>query len=96
MRSPKDMSKAELLTLLGDAAKNWLAHDGLWFLEVERESGIETAMKLDRQAWERFTVIEAKRIMERLNVHLEVVFLRWWKPLAFGCTPISTSRPSPR
>ena len=68
MRTPQDMSKEELLELLRDASKNWLAHDGLWFLEVERESDLETAMKLDRQAWERFTVIEAHRIMERLRL----------------------------
>ena len=67
MRTPKDMSKGELMDLLSDAAKNWLAHDGLWFQEVEGESDLETAMKLDRQAWEKFTVIEAKRIMERLK-----------------------------
>lgn len=67
MRTPTTCSKEELLGLLADAAKNWLAHDGLWFLEVEHESDLETAMKLDRQAWEKFTVIEAKRIAERLG-----------------------------
>ena len=68
MRTPRDLTKKELLGLLSDAAKNWLAHDGLWFLEVEQEAGIEKAMKLDRGAWEQFTVLEAKRIMERLNL----------------------------
>ena len=68
MREVKDLSKEELLELLSDAAKNWLAHDGLWFQEVERKFGIETAIELDRQAWEKFTVIEAKRIMKRLNL----------------------------
>lgn len=67
MRTPQNMSTDELFGLVTDAAKNWLAHDGLWFLEVEKECGIETAMKLDRQAWEAFTVLEAKRIMERLG-----------------------------
>ncbi|MFQ6091438.1 MAG: DUF6125 family protein [bacterium] len=68
MRTPRDLSKGELLELLADAAKNWLAHDGLWFREVEGEYGLETAMKLDCDAWEKFTIIEAKRIMERLNL----------------------------
>ena len=49
--------------MLQDFAKNWLAHDGLWFQAVERHDGIEKAIELDREAWERFTVIEAKRIM---------------------------------
>jgi hypothetical protein len=68
MRTPKNCTQEELFELLTDAAKNWLAHDGLWFQEVEGESDLETAMKLDRQAWERFTVIEANRIKERLNL----------------------------
>lgn len=55
----------EARELLTDAAKNWLAHDGLWFQAVERRFGMETALDLDREAWERFTVIEAKRIMKR-------------------------------
>jgi hypothetical protein len=51
--------------LLEDAAKLWLAHDGLWFLEVEKALGMERAIELDKNAWEKFTVIEAKRIMQR-------------------------------
>ena len=54
--------------LLEDAAKLWLAHDGLWFLEVEKAYGMEKAIELDRNAWEKFTVIEAKRIMQRHNL----------------------------
>jgi len=54
--------------MLEDAAKNWLAHDGLWFLAAEGEFDMETAIELDRRAWERFTVIEAKRIMKRHGI----------------------------
>ncbi len=68
MKEVKDLSKEELLELLSDAAKNWLAHDGLWFQEVEKEFGMEKAIELDRRAWEKFTVVEAKRIMKRLNI----------------------------
>ncbi len=62
------LPKAELIGMLEDAAKNWLAHDGLWFLAVERRAGMETAIELDRQAWERFTVLEAERIMARHHI----------------------------
>lgn len=62
------MSSDELIDLLVDAAKNWLAHDGLWFQAVEAKCGMETAIALDREAWRRFTVIEAKRIMERHGI----------------------------
>ncbi len=68
MRELKDFTKEELRQLLVDAAKNWLAHDGLWFRVVEEKYGIEAAIELDRKAWEKFTVIEAKRIMKRLGL----------------------------
>jgi hypothetical protein len=60
-------SKEELIDLLEITAKNWLAHDGLWFLAVEGEFDMETAIELDRRAWERFTVIEAQRILRFLG-----------------------------
>lgn len=62
------LSKDELIDLLEDAAKNWLAHDGLWFLAVEEVLGLETAIELDRRAWEKFTIVEAERIMRRLGI----------------------------
>lgn len=64
----KGMSKDELIAIIVDDAKNWLAHDGLWFQAVEKVYGMEAAMDADREAWRLFTVIEAKRIMERLGL----------------------------
>ena len=68
MIEPEDLSKEELLDFIGDLAKNWLAHDGLWFQAVEQRFGMDIAIELDRKAWETFTVIEAKRIKKRLNL----------------------------
>ena len=68
MKEIDDLSGDELRELLRDAAKNWLAHDGLWFQAVEHELGMDAAIRLDREAWSRFSPIEAKRIMERLNI----------------------------
>jgi len=68
MKEAKDLSKEEILGLLTDAAKNWLAHDGLWFQAAEKKLGMEAALELDAAAWESFTVIEAKRIMKRLGM----------------------------
>jgi len=59
------LDKATLLGIMDDWAKNWLAHDGLWFQAVERKMGINVAMEADIEAWKTFTQIEAKRIMER-------------------------------
>ena len=62
------LSREELIRIIVDDAKNWLAHDGLWFQAVESRHGIEAAIEADLEAWRSFTVIEAKRIMERLGL----------------------------
>jgi len=62
------LSKEALIDLLEDSAKNWLAHDGLWFQAVERQYGMEKAIELDTEAWISFTQIEAKRIMRRHGI----------------------------
>lgn len=54
--------------MLEDQAKNWLAHDGLWFQAVEKQYDMKTAIELDKEAWISFTQIEAKRIMRRHDI----------------------------
>ena len=68
MIEPRDLPKEELLKVMGDFAKNWLAHDGLWFQAVEERLGIEAAIELDKMAWEKFSPIEATRIKKRLGM----------------------------
>jgi len=62
------LSRDQLEYLLKDFAKRWLAHDGLWFQEVEKIYGLDEAIRIDACAWERFTVIEARRIMDFLGL----------------------------
>ena len=57
----EDVSQA-----LTDAAKNWVAMDGLWFQAVEQAYGMDAALAMDRRVWEQFAVIEAQRIKKRL------------------------------
>ncbi len=64
----KKFNKSDLLKLIEVYAKNWLAHDGCWFLAVEEKFGIDTAIELDKRSWERFAVSEAKRIMRAFNI----------------------------
>lgn len=64
----ESLSKEELIELINIYSKNWLAMDGVWFQSVEEELGMDEAMYHDEQAWERFTVIEAKRIKEFLKL----------------------------
>lgn len=62
------LTREKLLELLKIYAKNWLAHDGCWFLAVEKKLGMEAAIEFDRDAWEQFTQIEARRIKEFLGL----------------------------
>jgi hypothetical protein len=65
-----DLSKEELVRIIVDDAKNWLAHDGVWFQAIEKRYGMDVAVEIDTEAWRFFTVIEARRIMERLGIKL--------------------------
>ena len=62
------LSRDDLLKVVGNFAKNWLAHDGLWFQAVERRRGLEEAIEADAAAWEKFSPIEANRIRELLGL----------------------------
>ena len=68
MKQFRDFSKEDLLKLIEVYAKNWLAHDGCWFLAAEEKFGLETAIELDTRSWERFAVTEARRIMKAFNI----------------------------
>jgi len=74
----------DVLQALTDAAKNWIAMDGLWFQAVEQAYGMDAALAIDRQVWEQFAVIEARRIKKRLFLPvnggldaLEIAFNNW-------------------
>jgi hypothetical protein len=62
------MTREDLLRALEMFAKNWLAHDGCWFLAAEESLGMEEAMDLDATAWQRFAVAEASRIMSTFDI----------------------------
>jgi hypothetical protein len=64
----RNLSKEVLLGLLEDASLNWLAHDGLWFQAVEEKFGIDNASSCNQKAIARYSQIEAKRIMKRLQL----------------------------
>lgn len=64
----EDLSKEELFELTKNYAKNWLAHDGCWFLSVEEKYGMDTAIEIDTESWRKFTVIEAKRVIDFLEL----------------------------
>jgi hypothetical protein len=53
---------------LQDAAKDWIAIDGLWFQAVEQAYGMKAAVAMDCHVWEQYAVIEAARIKRRLGL----------------------------
>jgi hypothetical protein len=66
--SLRALDKEALIRIVLDDAKNWLAHDGLWFQAIEKTHGMAVAIEADQAAWEKFTVVEARRIMNRLGL----------------------------
>ena len=68
MNPYESMDREGLLKALEMFAKNWLTHDGCWFLAAEEHLGMEAAMDLDARAWERFAEAEAKRILDTFEI----------------------------
>lgn len=62
------LSREQLLELITAYSRNWLAMDGVWFQSIERKFGMDEAMYHDIQAWQRFTVTEARRIKKFLQL----------------------------
>ena len=68
MKPFDELSREELATLVSVYAKNWLAHDGCWFLAAEEKYGHGPAVELDIRSWERFAIAEARRIKHAFNL----------------------------
>jgi len=68
MSAYDEMSREQLRAALEMFAKNWLAHDGCWFLAAEERFHTYTAIELDTMAWQRFAVSEARRIMQTFAI----------------------------
>jgi hypothetical protein len=62
------MSKEELLLLLRDMGRNWIAGDGIWFQTVETRDGIWDAKRCNDSCWARFSPFEAWSIRRFLDL----------------------------
>lgn len=62
------LTERELLKLIKVFSKNWLTLDGLWFTLVEDRYGLEAALDLDFKMWQRYALIEARRIREEMGI----------------------------
>lgn len=68
MNAFEQMSREELLRALEMFARNWLAHDGCWFLAAEERAGMAAAIDLDARSWARFAAVEARRILRTFEI----------------------------
>ncbi len=68
MNAYETMTRDELLRALEAFAKNWLAHDGCWFLAAEETLGIDAAIDLDTRSWARFAASEARRLAATFDI----------------------------
>ncbi len=68
-----DLSREELIKLVEIYAKNWLGHDGCWFLAAEEKYGMEAAIELDTNSWACFSPVEARRIMQAFEIPVDGV-----------------------
>ena len=70
--------------------KSFFTLDGLWMLEIEKEVGWETALKIDKVVWIRLMEIIFRRIKKYLKIEtnsladlVEIITFRWsiegWK-----------------
>lgn len=71
-REIEELSKEDLLRLIEIYSKNWLAMDGVWFQSIERKLGMDEAIEHDRNAWRRFTEIEAVDFQIKTNHFLKL------------------------
>ncbi len=64
----EDLPKESLLKIIDMYAKAWQAMDGAYFLSLEKKYGLDVAIEMDQEAWRIFSPIEAKRIMQVMNI----------------------------
>lgn len=62
-------SREDLLLLVADIAKTWVASDGLWFQEVEARLGLSTAKMVNDACWSHFARLEAFKIKKLLHLN---------------------------
>ena len=64
----EELTKETLIALTKMYTRNWQTLDGLWFRNVEAEYGLDAAIRIDLENWEKQSVIEAERIREVLKL----------------------------
>jgi hypothetical protein len=63
-----EKSREELLLLIADIAKTWVASDGLWFQAVESVAGMGRAKEINDLCWSHFAQMEASKTLQFLGL----------------------------
>jgi hypothetical protein len=61
-------SRDELLILIREIAKTWVAGDGLWFQAIEEQEGMALAKKVNDSCWSLFARLESYKILGFLGI----------------------------
>lgn len=64
----KEKTREELVALLQDIAKTWLASDGIWFQELESRLGMVRAKIVNDTCWSAFGPMEAFKLKRLLGI----------------------------
>ncbi|MDY7037571.1 MAG: DUF6125 family protein, partial [Thermodesulfobacteriota bacterium] len=87
-----NLSKEDLIKFIELLSKQFIVIDGLWFSEVEKRYGTDTAVEMDTRAWERYGAIEANRIKKVFGIEgggldalaRSLYFQAWIYSMGFG------------
>lgn len=64
----ESLPRETLIKLIKVYSRNWQTLDGLWFGNVEAACGLDTAVKIDLQNWDKQAMTEARRLREALSL----------------------------
>lgn len=62
------LPRETILALLNDALRNMLRIDAYWFIGMEKNLGMENALRVDEEVWRRFGKVEANQVKANFNV----------------------------
>ena len=63
-----ELPRKKLFSLMETMAKNWLANDGVWFLSMEQQHGMNDAKRCNDSCWARYSPFEAWSIKRFLGL----------------------------
>jgi len=66
-----DMSKDQLIQLVGMFMGDVLVHYGMWFTEVVHRGGIATALELERQVLQQYLPLAASRLAPHFGLEMD-------------------------